>query len=376
MAGKRRKKNNASRSRAIVFVTIALVAVTVLIVFGLKAAMKDRRGDFAASAPAGNESGNAAGESSGDGEGSAGGAEDADPENGGGSENASAETEQDAGTGESTPENETSSAEEDLEGVPEEELYRFEEGQLRRGDLILVNAEHEYSFEDNPDSTLAMVAAARGFYYPIGDGDAMLQERIMPFMDEMIRACGEALGTADTGISSAYRSLKDQQSIWDQYEELYGEGYCEKYVAVPGFSEHHTGLAADMSIYYGDGFEDSFSGSQNAAWMDEHCADYGFVRRYRSEKADITGYNNEAWHFRYVGLPHAYYMETQGLCLEEYIDELRSYSKDDPLMVSCPAGTFRIWFTKSDVIRKPEGEFTVSGNNVDGYVVTETAEAL
>jgi D-alanyl-D-alanine carboxypeptidase len=99
------------------------------------------------------------------------------------------------------------------------------------------------------------------------------------------------------------------------------------------------------------------------------------VRRYAEDKTAITGISNEAWHFRYVGMPHAFYMTAHNLCLEEYIDFLRAgTSEDEPLTVTCDDGTYDIFFTAEMEIEEPEGMYTVSGNNVDGLIVTVKRE--
>ena len=78
-------------------------------------------------------------------------------------------------------------------------------------------------------------------------------------------------------------------------------------VAYPGTSEHHLGLAVDLL------------GDEAIAWLTEHCWEYGFIVRYRGEKAHITGIVNEPWHFRYVGTEVSLDMKDSGLCLEEYL---------------------------------------------------------
>ena len=127
----------------------------------------------------------------------------------------------------------------------------------------------------------------------------------------------------------------------------------------------------DMGIYYASGNVDSFSKSDNAVWMNDNCHNYGFIRRYKEDKVDITGINNESWHFRYVGIPHATYMNQQNLCLEEYIEFLRNQtSVDKPLTVDCVSGIYEIYATREMSIPKPSGEYTVEGDNIDGYIVT------
>ena len=133
-------------------------------------------------------------------------------------------------------------------------------------------------------------------------------------------------------FSSTYRNHETQRAIWQQYVQRYMEqGYDEaqanamtaSYVAVPGTSEHHTGLAVDIVGY--DYFYSGHAGSTMAVqdWLREHCWEYGFILRYTAEKSAITGFAAETWHFRYVGTEVSMDMKDSGLCLEEYLGATR-----------------------------------------------------
>ncbi len=247
--------------------------------------------------------------------------------------------------------------------------------QVRRGDLLLVNGKYDYDFDANSDLVLVNIKAKQSYDYPVSKEEFMVASHILSPLDEMIRACDEAMGTHYTSISSAYRTYDYQWNVWQQMAELYGQSYAEKFVANPGYSEHHTGLAVDLGIIYGDGSEGSFSESQNAVWMKEHCADYGFVRRYAEDKVQITGISNEAWHFRYVGVAHSRYMADHNLCLEEYIDYLRDHtSPAAPLEIKTDSGRYGVYFTAEDSFEEPPGSYEVSGNNVDGCIITFVME--
>ncbi len=255
------------------------------------------------------------------------------------------------------------------EAPPVRELS-FTEEQTRAGDLILVNADHAYDFEANADLPLTVIREAQTYDYPVSGEEMKLSSEIMPALDAMIRDCDEAMGTEYTSVSSAWRSEEYQQNVWDEMEELYGEEYAEKYVAVPGFSEHHTGLALDLGIIYEDESEGTFSESENAVWMAEHAHHYGFVRRYAENKTEITGISNEAWHFRYVGIPHAAYMYANDLCLEEYLARLKdTTSPEEPLSVEAEGRSWQIFYTDGPC-PEPEGAYTVSGDNCGGVIVT------
>lgn len=90
-------------------------------------------------------------------------------------------------------------------------------------------------------------------------------------------------------------------------------------VADPGTSEHHTGLAFDMTVP-----GKNFCDTAQYRWMKQHCWEYGFILRYTDEKQSITGFLGEEWHYRYVGKEHAMRIHELGICLEEYIDMLNS----------------------------------------------------
>ena len=81
-------------------------------------------------------------------------------------------------------------------------------------------------------------------------------------------------------LDSAYRSVKVQQETWDQFREKYGEEYTVSHVAVPGYSEHHTGLAADIVTPSYQTLDSKFEKTEAFKWLYENCAEFGFVLRY------------------------------------------------------------------------------------------------
>ena len=263
--------------------------------------------------------------------------------------------------------------EEDEADIPEEEAVRFSYEQQNQGELILVNNEHPYVFEYNSEESLSLLTLSQvdGFTFPVADPDLKTAGVIVPYLMKMMEDCNTAIGASDTAVESAYRSAEYQQEVYDSYVRDYGEDYAANYVAKPGYSEHHTGYAVDMGCI-GPGGATSFSESNNAVWMDQNCYLYGFIRRYKEDKVAITGISNEAWHFRYVSIPHATYMYNNDLCLEEYLDYLKNNtSRKEPLIVECSNGTYSIWYTDKMKIRRPENAFTVSGDNMGGYIITE-----
>ena len=125
-------------------------------------------------------------------------------------------------------------------------------------------------------------------------------------------------------LDSARRSIAAQQQIVDDFTAKYGPAYVAKYVAVPGYSEHHTGLALDLYLII-DGVdvyenEDMVQYSEIWAQIHEKLADYGFILRYLEGKEHITGYGYEPWHIRYVGSADiAKEITDKGITLEGYL---------------------------------------------------------
>ncbi|MBQ6453692.1 MAG: M15 family metallopeptidase, partial [Coriobacteriales bacterium] len=125
-------------------------------------------------------------------------------------------------------------------------------------------------------------------------------------------------------LDSARRSVSEQQRIWDEFTVTYGEVYTRTYVAVPGYSEHHTGLALDLYLNI-DGEdvylnEDMVEYPEIWAQIHSKLADHGFILRYLEGKEDITSYGYEPWHIRYVDSPKiAHEIMDQGITLEEYL---------------------------------------------------------
>ena len=135
---------------------------------------------------------------------------------------------------------------------------------------------------------------------------------------------------ADDGIIIEYdsvtRSVAEQQKLWDTWTVEYGEDYVKKYVAVPGYSEHHTGLAIDICIVK-DGKrindnDEMIAEKEIFSKIHEKIAKYGFILRYLDGKDAITGYSYEPWHFRYIDDPTlAQEIMDKGLTLEEYLEK-------------------------------------------------------
>lgn len=114
-------------------------------------------------------------------------------------------------------------------------------------------------------------------------------------------------------LSSGFRSYDYQAQIYNNYCARDRQAAADTYSARPGYSEHQTGLAIDVNQ-----IDDSFIGTPEAIWLENHCHEFGFILRYPQGKQDITGYQYESWHIRYVGTDLATQIHASGLTLEEY----------------------------------------------------------
>ena len=133
-------------------------------------------------------------------------------------------------------------------------------------------------------------------------------------------------------ICSSYRSVKKQTELFNnQIQKYLNLGYSRedaeinaaKWVAIPGTSEHNTGLAADIVAVNYQLLDDSQENTKEQKWLMENCWKYGFILRYPKDKEEITGIHYEPWHYRYVGEKSAKEIFERKLCLEEYLEEIK-----------------------------------------------------
>ena len=115
---------------------------------------------------------------------------------------------------------------------------------------------------------------------------------------------------------SSYRSYDYQVNLYNNYVKSDGKDAADTYSARPGFSEHQTGLAVD--IYNKELPYTSFEKTKEFEWMQKNAYKYGFILRFPKDKVNITGYQYEAWHYRYVGKKAAKYIHDHNITLEEY----------------------------------------------------------
>lgn len=236
-------------------------------------------------------------------------------------------------------------------------LHREETAQ---GPLILVNAAHPLAPGYLPELTAADCR------FP----GIQLERQAA----HLLTACVQAAGGQGAIVPvSGWRSRAEQQSIWDGAWAGEGEAFTRRYVALPGCSEHETGLAIDLGkrAERVDFLCPDFPDEGACGALRRLAARYGFIQRYRREKEALTGIGAEPWHFRYVGVPHAALMEERGLCLEEYGGFLRTGPKRRVLSNGRRVEVF--WLAcpgESVEVELPEGCCQISGDNDGGFILT------
>ncbi|MGY1854841.1 M15 family metallopeptidase [Modestobacter sp. SYSU DS0290] len=150
---------------------------------------------------------------------------------------------------------------------------------------------------------------------PVGDGYQLRAEAAQA-MEAMLAAAAEQ--GLSLSLQSAYRSYDYQVGLFDAQVRRFGEQRAEVQVARPGYSEHQTGLAADVG---GGGcdIESCFATTAEGRWVAEHGPEFGYVVRYPEGAQDVTGFKYEPWHVRYVGPALATELQRSGVStLEEF----------------------------------------------------------
>lgn len=143
-----------------------------------------------------------------------------------------------------------------------------------------------------------------------------LSSDIEPAVKELFAAANAA--GHDIMLASGYRSYEQQQIYFSNYSRAYGETAANKFSARPGQSEHQTGLAFDISLTSRACYlEVCFGDTEAGKWLAAHSYEYGFVLRYPADKTEVTQYQYEPWHFRYVGRDLARALHESGLTLDE-----------------------------------------------------------
>ena len=253
----------------------------------------------------------------------------------------------------------------------------FTYDQIKTGNLIVVNNSYEFTFPEAQSPSLISVMENKNSSYAVSNANILLDGTAIKQFNSMMEAFSTETGLSNIELKQGYRTKEYQQ-------ELYDSG---KSVVAPGYTEHHTGLAVNISILNGSDYKkydyNDLPGD-DYKWIFDNCAKYGFIPRYTLENEQYTLCEAESDHFRYVGVPHAYYMTENNLCLEQYLETVKQYTFDNPLQRTCEydSRNYVIYYTEATVAVgvsnqtnvwiPTNAEYTISGDNMGGFIVTVT----
>ena len=202
---------------------------------------------------------------------------------------------------------------------PTPEQLRFD---LSDWKYMLVNGDHSIDqYEPENLVYLNMTADETDLQTSYNPNRIAVDARIAEPLLDMALGC-KAAGLP-VFLSSGYRSYSEQAANFTRICQnngiTDGKDANGHYITMPaGCSEHQTGLCCDITDRYREIKNDEIFQTDTFRWLQNHCADYGFILRFPTGKEDITGVMNEGWHFRYVGLDAARYITDNNLTLEEF----------------------------------------------------------
>ncbi len=174
-------------------------------------------------------------------------------------------------------------------------------------ELMLVNKFHYLDESYNPEN---IVDVSAQYAY---DGNEVPKFVYDKYLEMWNAANEEGLYLI---MTSSYRSYQYQEDLYNSYKQQKGEKWADSVAARAGFSEHQTGYALDIVTY--NSTMDDFEESNEFKWLSKNAHKFGFILRYPKGKEDITGYDYESWHYRYVGEDVAKYIYENKITFDEY----------------------------------------------------------
>lgn len=201
-----------------------------------------------------------------------------------------------------------------LAGLGSTTMDRYVNEMNLGGNLFLVNRDKTVSSAYEPEDLVK--PDVRCTYTNI-----TMRNEAAEALEKMFQAAKEEAGH-DLIAVSGYRSYGQQAAIYQRKIENAGKKQAALLVAPPGASEHQLGLAMDLGIPQNQKLNGAFGDSEAGKWVRENGHRFGFIIRYKEEWTEITGYADEPWHVRYVGIEHAERIYEMNIPLEYYIEML------------------------------------------------------
>lgn len=208
------------------------------------------------------------------------------------------------------------------EDVPDAERNQYtEEARQDPNDPLLLLVNKKAPLPDGYEDEITLMTLENGH---------RIDERAADDLKEMLhdaRSCG-----LSPIICSSYRTEAYQTALFDRelaqqkakgLSETEARKEAEKWVAVPGTSEHQTGLAVDLVAESYQLLDEAQEQTDEQQWLMDNSYRYGFILRYPTDRSEITGIHYEPWHYRYVGKAAAKEIYDAEMTLEEYVQSLR-----------------------------------------------------
>ena len=240
------------------------------------------------------------------------------------------------------------------------------------GILMLVNSSYVYDFSENNPELVEFGSVRKSVNgttpYQLSLSNIKMEKTAIAAMDTMLCDFYRTTGNKYVLVSSAYRTKAEQDATGSSIKG--------------GYSDSHTGYSAALKVYQDGKTLDLRGGDYE--WIYENAWKYGFVVRYPAEKVTQTGVSDYTYYFRYVGVAAAYYMDQNGLCLEEFLDLVHRYTfQGEHLIFTAkdrdgndvthefyyvPAGNG----TTTEVPVPSDRAYEISGDNAGGFIVMTT----
>ena len=186
---------------------------------------------------------------------------------------------------------------------------------IKADNQILVNKQEALEKEYKPEKLIS--PEINSVKYRV----VLIDEAIKDDIEKMFE--GAKKEGIELVILSGYRSYEYQKGLYNRYVKIDGKEKAETYVAIPGHSEHQTGLAVDLTsekeLYQ---LKETFGETEEGMWLANNAHKYGFILRYPKGKEEITGYMYEPWHFRHIGYEMAKDIYDKKYTFEEHLKYL------------------------------------------------------
>lgn len=234
--------------------------------------------------------------------------------------------------------------------IPAENIYT--------GSLTVINDEHEAK---GIFMSMTSLAEVKNEYYTLRNDDMIFNIEASAALNSMMEAYNAETGKSNFVVYNTTETYNEEDAV-----------YTAEY------PEALSGYSLDLAILSKSGNFIEYDGLDTESWIIENCHNYGFIVRYESDKTEITGNKASVYHLRYVGKVHSAIMNEKDLCLEEYLDFLRPYMIDtQKFNYTLDGCEYEIYYTSASIdgsvtgVRVPvSGNYTISGNNYDGFIVT------